>query len=103
MQLESAHRHELERILREADVDFARHRPVVFGSRAHGSARRYSDVDLGMAGAPLPIGHLARVNEALDDSALPYRVDVVNLAETSEEFRALALAGAVPLAGEPVS
>jgi hypothetical protein len=53
VQLAEAHRDELEAILRAAGVDFARNRPVVFGSRADGTARRYSDIDLGFANDPL--------------------------------------------------
>ncbi|HEY5195439.1 MAG TPA: nucleotidyltransferase domain-containing protein, partial [Solirubrobacteraceae bacterium] len=63
--LTPAHRHELEAILKAAGVDFARHRPVVFGSRADGTSRRYSDIDVGLAGEPLAFDRLARVSEAL--------------------------------------
>jgi predicted nucleotidyltransferase len=97
LQLAEAYRQELERVLRAAGVDFARHRPVVFGSRAEGTARRYSDIDLGLAGEPLPFDGLARLTEAFEDGDLPYRVDVVNLAHTSREFRAAALASAIAL------
>jgi predicted nucleotidyltransferase len=62
----------------------------VFGSRAAGTARRYSDIDVGLAGEPLLFDQLGRLREALEDSELPYRVDVVNLAETSDQFRAVA-------------
>lgn len=97
VQLGRAHRDELEAILRAAGVDFAAQRPVVFGSRADGTARRYSDIDLGFAGEPLSAPRLALLAEAFEDSELPYRVDIVNLAQTSERFRAVALAAAIPL------
>lgn len=97
LQLAPAYRRELEAILRAAGVDFARHRPVVFGSRADGTARRYSDIDVGLAGEPLAFDRLARLAEALEDSELPYRVDVVNLAQTSHEFRTVALRTAITL------
>jgi len=100
LQLAPAYQRDLEAILRAAGVDFARHRPVVFGSRAEGTARRYSDIDLGLAGEPLPFDRLARLTEALEESELPYRVDVVNLAETSREFRAVALRTAVWLGAD---
>jgi type I restriction enzyme S subunit len=95
--LTPTHRHELEAILRAAGVDFARHRPVVFGSRADGTSRRYSDIDVGLAGEPLAFDQLARLTEALEDSDLPYRVDVVNLAQASDEFREVAVKAAIPL------
>jgi nucleotidyltransferase substrate binding protein (TIGR01987 family) len=83
VQLSRAHRDELEAILRAAGVDFAAQRPVVFGSRADGTARRYSDIDLGFAGEPLSAPRLALLAEAFEDSELPYRVDIVNLARGS--------------------
>ncbi len=97
LQLPSADAALLVRLLRQAGVDLVRHRPVVFGSRATGRARRYSDVDVGMAGEPLGPAALDRVCEVLEESELPYRVDVVNLADTPESFREVALAGAVAL------
>jgi type I restriction enzyme S subunit len=103
LQLAPAYRQELERVLRAAGVDFVRHRPVVFGSRAEGTARRYSDIDLGLAGEPLPFDRLGRLAEAFEDGDLPYRVDVVNLAQTSRAFRAAALASAVPLGDVPAA
>jgi predicted nucleotidyltransferase len=100
VQLAPDHRDEIERIIRRAGVDFDRHRPVLFGSRATGEARRYSDVDIGLAGEPLAMDALARLTDAFEESDLPYRVDVVNLANMSETFQASALADAMPL-GSP--
>ena len=103
LQLAPAYRDELVGILRAGGVDFDRHRPVVFGSRADGTARRYSDIDVGLAGEPLTFEQLGRLTEALEDSELPYRVDLVNLAETSPEFREVALRTAVQLEDIPAS
>ena len=51
----------------------------VFGSRATGRARRYSDLDLAIdAGRPLTLDELARLAEAFRESDLPYRVDIVD-------------------------
>lgn len=51
----------------------------VFGSRATGRARRYSDLDLAIdAGRRLTLDEIARVAEAFSDSDLPYRVDLVD-------------------------
>lgn len=97
VQLPPAHRDELEAILRTSGVDFARNRPVVFGSRAEGTARRYSDIDIGIAGEPLSADRLSQLAEDFEESELPYRVDIVNLAHTTERFRAVALATSIPL------
>jgi uncharacterized protein len=64
----------------------------LFGSRARGDARAGSDIDIGLLprGA-LERGCLADLRERLEDLPIPYRVDVVDLTETSEVFRRRAL------------
>ena len=60
----------------------------LFGSWARGAQRPTSDIDLAIqASEPLSPGILAAVHEALEESTLPYRVDVVDLAETDPAFR----------------
>jgi len=54
-------------------------RAWVFGSRATGRARRYSDLDLAIdAGRRLTLDESARLSEAFSDSDLPYRVDLID-------------------------
>lgn len=61
-----------------------------FGSRVKGTAKPHSDLDLVVLGEePLPLALQASLAEAFDDSDLPWRVDVVDWATTSERFRAL--------------
>lgn len=63
-----------------------------FGSRARGESQPGSDIDVGILPASeLQCGSLATLREALEDLAVPYRVDIVNLAETTETFRKHAL------------
>jgi uncharacterized protein len=51
----------------------------VFGSRATGRARRYSDLDLLIdAGRPLSLDEAALLREAFEESDLPYGVDIVD-------------------------
>jgi predicted nucleotidyltransferase len=51
----------------------------VFGSRATGRARRYSDLDLAIdAGRPLTLDEIAGLAEAFSDSDLPYKVDLAD-------------------------
>ncbi|MBI4081169.1 MAG: nucleotidyltransferase domain-containing protein [Candidatus Lambdaproteobacteria bacterium] len=60
----------------------------VFGSRAKHQAKPYSDLDLVMAGdGPLPLATLAALAAELEDSALPFKVDVVDWATLSPSFR----------------
>jgi predicted nucleotidyltransferase len=70
----------------------------VFGSRATGRARRYSDLDLAIdAGRPLTLDETALLREAFEDSDLPYRVDIVDWQTIGERFRRLIAAERVPL------
>jgi predicted nucleotidyltransferase len=74
-----------------------RARVFLFGSRARGTARRSSDIDVGViAEVPLAPGTLARIREALEESTIPYTVEVVDLSSADETFRRRALAEAVP-------
>lgn len=61
----------------------------LFGSSATDSVRRSSDIDVAIEPlAPLPPGVLSAVREALEDSRVPYEVDVVDLSTAPEELRA---------------
>ena len=69
---------------------------VLFGSRARGDASPRSDVDVGI----LPSGRLhprtlGEVQEKLDNSNIPYQVDLVNLLEAGPEFQREALKDAI--------
>ena len=59
-----------------------------FGSRVTGTHKDYSDLDLAIiADAPLDITTIANVSDAFSQSDLPYKVDLVEWATTSESFR----------------
>ena len=60
----------------------------VFGSRLSWTARGASDLDLAlMTTEPLDIGRMAALKAAFTESDLPFRVDIVDWASTSESFR----------------
>ncbi len=64
-----------------------------FGSRVTGKARKYSDLDLAVGGdQPLSFAVLADLEHDFSESDLGFRVDVVDWASASEEFKA-AIAG----------
>lgn len=70
----------------------------VFGSRATGRARRYSDLDLALdAGRRLTIDETGNLREAFDECELPYRVDIVDWHTIGDDFRRLIAAERVPL------
>lgn len=59
----------------------------VFGSRATGSAKPWSDIDLALAGPEqLSLSLLAELREAFDKSELGPKVDLVDRACVSDEF-----------------
>ncbi len=87
---------EVRRIVREtvgsenADVH-------LFGSWARGEATRPSDIDIAIdPRETLPRGTLARLRERLEESHVPYRVDVVDLRRTDSEFRRRVLTEGIP-------
>ena len=59
-----------------------------FGSRVSWTARETSDLDLAlMTAEPLSIARMAQLKAAFTASDLPFRVDIVDWASTSESFR----------------
>ncbi len=71
-----------------------------FGSRATGKrVRRFSDLDLAVGGEELPLELLDSLRAALDESRLPFKVDIVDLATVTPEFRARIEPEMVPLQG----
>ncbi len=71
----------------------------VFGSRANGTSRQYSDLDLALEGqTPLAWDVMGPITEALSESDLPFKVDVIDLRATEARFRALIQADLVALA-----
>ena len=63
-------------------------RIYLFGSWARGQGVRTSDIDVAVLPLePLPEGTLSHIREALDESLVVYPVDLVDLSETTPEFR----------------
>ena len=69
-----------------------------FGSRVTGTHKDYSDLDLAIiTDAPLDITTSANVSDAFSQSDLPYKVDLVEWATTSESFRNMILQNKIVL------
>ena len=60
----------------------------VFGSRATGRARRYSDLDLAIdAGRRLTLDEIAGLAGAFSESDLPFKVDLVDWHDVDDRWR----------------
>lgn len=72
------------------------YKAFIFGSRAAGTSRKFSDIDLGISG-PTPIDRdkLTKINFDLEDSDIPYIVDVVDFSSVSDKFKQTALQNAI--------
>ncbi len=61
----------------------------LFGSRARGDARRASDIDLALvAGQPVAAADMAALREALEESQVPFRIDLIDYASAPAHLRA---------------
>lgn len=61
-----------------------------FGSRADGTFRASSDLDVllkARSGAKIPLEKLSRLKELFEDSDLPFKVDVLDELAISKEFK----------------
>ena len=68
----------------------------LIGSHAKGLARKTSDVDIAL----LPLEFLepeviANLRELLEESTIPYKVDIIDLSNVDYEFRDKVLTGAI--------
>lgn len=60
----------------------------LFGSHAKGNSRRYSDIDIAiLPGESLPGSFISDLKEKIEQSTIPYSVDLVDLSQVNEEFR----------------
>ncbi len=82
---------EAGRIIREG-LNGCRARVYLFGSRARGEGGRSSDIDVAVLPlSPLPGWILSALREDLEESRVPYRVDLVDLSMADPSFRELVL------------
>jgi uncharacterized protein len=71
----------LNRFVPEAEI-------IVFGSRIHGTAKPWSDLDLAIkADSSLDWKLLEEIKEAFQESELPFRVDLLDWNEITVAFR----------------
>jgi uncharacterized protein len=64
----------------------------VFGSRADGHAKPYSDYDIGLyAESPIDWSAMAKISEELEESDLPVTVDLVDFSKVTSDFKKFSL------------
>lgn len=75
------------------------YRLFVFGSRAEGNKhRKFSDVDVGILGpSPLPSLTYFDIESDLENSDIPYVVDLVDFSQVSPSFKKFALSSTITL------
>ena len=69
---------------------------VVFGSRATGKAKPFSDVDICLVGG-VPRSEVTLLREACDNSTFPYVVDLSRFEDLTESFQDAVKREGIPL------
>lgn len=95
MQVKDADLNQLKKI-------FEKHLPdaeyYIFGSRAKGTAREASDIDIAVnSGDKIPLLLLSTIEEAFADSDIPYKVDFIDMQRIDDEFQRHILNNAIKL------
>jgi len=61
---------------------------ILFGSHAKNTTHRYSDIDIALLSAdPLPLGLISQLKEKIEQSIIPYSVDIIDLSQVDRELR----------------
>ena len=72
----------------EKHLDLSVYAVFFFGSRVAGTGDDRSDIDIGIEGAiPIPLTELRNIKEEIDLLPILYKIDVVDLSQTSDSFR----------------
>lgn len=81
LQIETRHQKIIQQILSKYPYQF-----YAYGSRVKGNSQKYSDLDLCFRGG-IPWNVLSHIREDLENSNLPFKVDLVNWEWMDSEFR----------------
>lgn len=72
-------------------LDPKKDKAFIFGSWAIGDNRKFSDIDIGVESKrKLSLHLISRLQEAFEESNLPYAVDVVDFSGTTKQFKTVA-------------
>lgn len=74
-------------------LDLAKYRLFYFGSRVTNKGDDHSDIDVGVEGpAPVPAAIFDDIKKDLENLPVVYKIDFVDFASVSEDFKKVALA-----------
>ena len=74
----------LKKYIPDSDAKF-----YIFGSRAKGKYREYSDVDIAIDCPHLDVSTKSKLELEFENSTFPYEVDIVDLNSIKESFKNL--------------
>lgn len=73
-------------------IDCKKFKVFLFGSRACGNEKFYSDIDIGILGKEkLNSVVIANIENELEESIVPYNVDIVDFSKVDKDFKRYAL------------
>ncbi len=77
--------------LKQLILNYIADKPVqifLYGSRARNTARKTSDVDIALLSKDkLPEGFITNLREIIEESTIPYQVDIIDLNQVDDNFR----------------
>jgi len=88
--------HSITDILRKY-IDPRKQTAFIFGSAATKKLRRSSDIDIGIEGEELSPQTYFSIKSDLEESNLPYTVDIVQFSRVDERFKKIAKKDIIPL------
>ena len=79
-------------------LDLRHTQAFIFGSRTNKQAQKYSDIDIGLTPLqPIPLTKICLIKETLENSDIPYLVDLVDFSRVSNNFKKIALKKTIDL------
>lgn len=79
-----------EMILKEINLE--KYAVFLFGSQVTKPISRKSDIDIGVLGhEKMPFSKICAIKEVIDESNVPFKVDIVDFYNADEEFKQVAL------------
>jgi len=79
-------------------LDLNKTKAFIFGSRATNKYQKFSDIDIGILSDDfLPLETISIIKEEIEESDIPYLVDIVDFKHTSQKFKQVALKNTINL------